>query len=153
MDFKVGDYVYASWCCGIITEIGNDGATVEFETEHGGGSALFDFSELEHARNFRNNFSYMCYRLYVADWENSHNIGMKEKSESIKKYYEHLEELGVSDSYFPYEDYILEFGYNGEIYANFSEFCEAEYRNHEYIRNLLDDDELFDQYEDDISRR
>lgn len=48
--FEIGDYVYAGdWFYGIITDIYDDGAVVEFETAGGGGSLFFDFDELEKA--------------------------------------------------------------------------------------------------------
>ena len=49
MDFKVGDYVYASdWRYGVIVEIENDVAHVEFEDACGGGCLPFGLDELEH---------------------------------------------------------------------------------------------------------
>ena len=58
MDFKVGDYVYAGdWCYGIIVEIENDVAYVEFETYCGGGCFSFGLDELEHAKEEDNMIS------------------------------------------------------------------------------------------------
>ena len=52
MDFKVGDKVYASdWCEGMIIEIVNDFASVEFSTDNGGGCLQFELDELEHIPN------------------------------------------------------------------------------------------------------
>lgn len=154
MDFKVGDYVYASdWCCGVITEIQGNTAYVEFETEGGGGCVPFGVDELEHARCFRNAITDMCYKLYKIDWKHNHNIGREEEMKSVKSFYKHLEEIGQDESYFPYECFIEEFGYDGEIYASFSEFCDAEYRDSDYIRELLNDDKLFAEYKSDINRR
>ena len=49
MDFKVGDKVYASdWCYGEIIRIEDNIADVEFETAGGGGTTLFELSELRH---------------------------------------------------------------------------------------------------------
>lgn len=48
--FEVGDYVYAGDVVfGYVTDIEGDKATVEFDTGCGGGSLLFDLSELAHA--------------------------------------------------------------------------------------------------------
>lgn len=47
--FLIGDWVYASdWCYGQIVDFNDefDCAVVEFETDRGGGTALFDFDEL-----------------------------------------------------------------------------------------------------------
>jgi hypothetical protein len=49
MDFKVGDYVYASdWCYGVIVSIEGNIADVEFKTAGGGGTLPFELSELMH---------------------------------------------------------------------------------------------------------
>lgn len=49
MDFKVGDYVYASdWCYGVIVRIEDNIADVEFDTAGGGGTLPFELSELKH---------------------------------------------------------------------------------------------------------
>lgn len=152
--FKVGDYVYAGdWCSGTIVEIDGDTACVEFETASGGGTIPFDIEELEHAPAFHTAISNMCYELYMIDWKQRHNIGRKEEAESVKQYYKHLEEIGEDDSYFPYKSYLNEFGFNGEVWACFSEFCLAEYRDGDYIRGLLGGEELVAMYNDDISRR
>ena len=152
--FKVGDYVYAGdWCSGTIVEIDGDTACVEFETGGGGGTIPFDIEELEHAPAFHTAISNMCYELYMIDWKQRHNIGRKEEVESVKQYYKHLEEIGEDDSYFPYKSYLNEFGFNGEVWACFSEFCLSEYRGGDYIRGLLGDEELIAMYRDDIDRR
>lgn len=49
MEFKVGDYVYASdWCYGVIVRIEDNIVDVEFETAGGGGTLPFELSELKH---------------------------------------------------------------------------------------------------------
>lgn len=49
MNFEVGDRVYAGgWCEGIIVNIENDVAYVEFETAGGGGCLPFGLDELEY---------------------------------------------------------------------------------------------------------
>lgn len=49
MDFKIGDRVYAGkWCEGIITDIRDNVADVEFETADGGGCLPFSLNELEY---------------------------------------------------------------------------------------------------------
>ena len=45
---KIGDYVYASdWCFGEIVGITHEGVWVEFDTGNGGGTAFFDYDEVE----------------------------------------------------------------------------------------------------------
>ena len=88
----------------------------------------------------------LCYELYKIDWKHSH-ITKEREMDSIKDYYEGLID---NDSEYTYEDYIEEFGYNGELYVCFEEFCDAEYYNVDYMRTLLDNDRLINIYHEDI---
>lgn len=88
----------------------------------------------------------LCYELYKIDWKHSH-ITKEREMDSIKDYYEGLVD---NDSEYTYEDYIEEFGYNGELYVCFEEFCDAEYYNVDYMRTLLDNDRLINIYHEDI---
>ena len=48
--FNVGDWVYASdWCYGVITDIKDDFAVVEFDTDFGGGNCSFMLKDLKKA--------------------------------------------------------------------------------------------------------
>ena len=88
----------------------------------------------------------LCYELYKMDWKHSH-ITKEREMDSIKDYYEGLVD---NDSEYTYEDYIEEFGYNGELYVCFEEFCNAEYYDVDYMRTLLDNDKLINIYHEDI---
>ena len=88
----------------------------------------------------------LCYELYKIDWKHSH-ITKEREMDSIKDYYEGLID---NDSEYTYEDYIEEFGYNGELYVCFEEFCDAEYYDVDYMRTLLDNDKLINIYHEDI---
>ena len=88
----------------------------------------------------------LCYELYKIDWKHSH-ITKEREMDSIKDYYEGLID---NDSEYTYENYIEEFGYNGELYVCFEEFCDAEYYNVDYMRTLLDNDRLINIYHEDI---
>ena len=88
----------------------------------------------------------LCYELYKIDWKHSH-ITKEREMDSIKDYYEGLID---NDIEYTYEDYIEEFGYNGELYVCFEEFCDAEYYNVDYMRTLLDNDRLINIYHEDI---
>ena len=85
------------------------------------------------------NLPKLCYELYKLDWKHSHGITKDMEMDSIKDYYEGLVD---SDSDYTYGDYIEEFGYNGEVYSSFSEFCDTEYLDEEYMRELLDNENL-----------
>ena len=88
----------------------------------------------------------LCYELYKIDWKHSH-ITKEREMDSIKDYYEGLID---NDSEYTYEDYIEEFGYNGELYVCFEEFCDAEYYDVDYMCTLLDNDRLINIYYEDI---
>ena len=90
----------------------------------------------------------LCYELYKIDWKHSH-ITKEREMDSIKDYYEGLID---NDSEYTYEDYIEEFGYDGELYVCFEEFCDAEYYDVDYMRTLLDNDKLINIYHEDIER-
>ena len=89
----------------------------------------------------------LCYELYKIDWKHSHMITKEREMDSIKDYYEGLID---NDSEYTYEDYIEEFGYDGELYVCYEEFCDAEYYNVNYMRTLLDNDKLINIYHEDI---
>ena len=92
------------------------------------------------------NIRKLCYELYKIDWKHSH-ITKEREMDSIKDYYEGLID---NDSEYTYEDYIEEFGYDGELYVCYEEFCDAEYYDVDYMRTLLDNDELINIYHKDI---
>lgn len=89
----------------------------------------------------------LCYELYKIDWKHSHMITKEREMDSIKDYYEGLID---NDSEYTYEDYIEEFGYDGELYVCFEEFCDVEYYDVDYMCTLLDNDRLINMYHEDI---
>ena len=148
MDFNVGDYVYASdWCYGVIVEIENDVAYVEFNTDCGGGCMPFGLDELERAKGEDSMIRKLCYELYKVDWKHSHMITKDREMDSIKNYYEGLVD---DDTDYTYNDYLEEFGYDGELYICYEEFLETEYQDEDYICSLLDNENLIDMYRKDI---
>lgn len=88
----------------------------------------------------------MCYELYKADWKHCH-ISFERELETIQDYF-----VGLIDAYteYTYEDYLDEFGYNGELYVCYEEFCESEYLDEEYMCSLLGYDDLIIWYKKDI---
>ena len=93
------------------------------------------------------NIRKLCYELYKIDWKHFHMITKEREMNSIKDYYEGLID---NDSEYTYEDYIEEFGYDGELYVCFEEFCDTEYYDVDYMRTLLDNDKLINIYHEDI---
>ena len=88
----------------------------------------------------------LCYELYKIDWKHSH-ITKEREMDSIKDYYEGLVD---NDSEYTYEDYIEEFGYNGELYVCYEEFLDNEYLKEDYIKELLNNEKLYEIYLQDL---
>lgn len=90
----------------------------------------------------------LCYELYKVDWKRDHMITTDIEMDSIKDYYEVLIEY---DADYTYEEYLNEFGYEGELYVCYEEFLDTEYQDISYIRYLLDNEELISLYYQDIN--
>lgn len=95
--------------------------------------------------------SRLCYELYKLDWKRSHMITTEIEMDFLKDYYEGLADH--EDTEYTYEDYLEEFGYNGELYVCFEEFLETEYLEDDYMTRLLNNVELSAMYYDDISKQ
>lgn len=87
-------------------------------------------------------FTRFCYELYKLDWKKNHNITISDESALIRRFYKKLKEG------YPYglEDYTLEFGYNGVIYASEEEFLSNEFLDEDYMRGLLSNSSLYVEY-------
>lgn len=90
--------------------------------------------------------AHLCYELYKIDWKRSHMITADREADAIKDYYEGLID---SDDAYTYEDYLNEFGYNGELYVCYEEFLEYEYLNYVYMHTLLGNLNLIKIYNKD----
>lgn len=90
--------------------------------------------------------SELCYELYKIDWKRRH-ITAEIEMDNIKDYYNGLVNC---DTDYTYEDYLSEFGYNGDSYVCYEEFCEYEYLNKDYIYGLLNSGKLIQMYLEDI---
>lgn len=77
----------------------------------------------------------LCYDLYIADWER--RISAERQMDALKNAYESGQYL---------MDYLEESGYDGECFVCFDEFRNAEFKNEEYIKGLLDNDKLYEEY-------
>ena len=89
----------------------------------------------------------LCYELYKVDWKKSHMITNEREMDSIRDYYANLVD---NDMVYTYNDYLEEFGYDGELYVCYEEFCDDEYYDKEYICSLLDNEKLIAMYYNDI---
>lgn len=87
----------------------------------------------------------LAYELYKIDWKQSHMITPQVEKDALKDYYEGLTNSDFDDE-FNYEEYIDEFGYDGQIYACYDEFLDSEFQDKEYMRSLIDDNKLYMEY-------
>lgn len=97
------------------------------------------------------NIRELCYELYKVDWMS--HMSIKSQMNVVKEYYKNnmytkYDKYSIEDTL---EYYILENGYDGELYVCYDEFLDYEYLNEDYIKGLLNDTELINQYEDDIT--
>lgn len=93
------------------------------------------------------NIKKIAYELYKTDWTNTHTTA-EEKLEVLRDYYLGLVE---DEIVYSFNDYLEEFGYFGELYVCFDEFCETEYLMEEYIKELLKEQVLIKLYLKDIA--
>lgn len=75
------------------------------------------------------------YALYKAGWVLEHVTD----SMLAKTYMEYCQLMlvGIVDVNTTFEEYIEEYGFDGEIYSSYSEFLHNEYQNEEYMTSLL----------------
>ncbi len=77
----------------------------------------------------------LCYELYKVDFMK--RISAERQMDALKNAYESGQYL---------MDYLEESGYDGECFVCFDEFMNAEFKDEEYIKGLLDNDKLFEEY-------
>ena len=94
--------------------------------------------------------SRLCYELYKIDWKRSHMITADREMDSIKNYYEELADAELDENSCPYNYYLADLGYDGELYICYEEFLDAEYLEEDYICSLLDNEKLIAMYRKDI---
>ena len=92
------------------------------------------------------NIKRTCYKLYKTDWKHCHITDQKEL-ETMQDYFAGLINSVIEYSY---EEYLNEFGYDGEMYVCYEEFCDNEYLDEEYMCNLLGHDNLIMLYKKDV---
>lgn len=90
----------------------------------------------------------LCYELYKIDWKYTHMITAQREIDEIKNYYADLVD---DDTEYTYNDYLEEFGYNGELYVCYEEFLDNEYLDEDYMCKLLDDEQLIAMYLQDVN--
>lgn len=86
---------------------------------------------------------HLCYELYKEHWL-SENVTFEEKRQALKEYYcEYQNEVS-------FDTYIEDQGYHGSLYVCYDEFLGAEYLMKDFVKELLDDEQLYDVYLKDM---
>lgn len=90
-------------------------------------------------------FKKTMYELYKVDW--MRRVSADTQMDAIKDYFEGLTDF---DETYTLRDYIEEFGYNSNLYGCYSEFCETELKDEEYVLSLIGDNkalmEVYNEY-------
>lgn len=89
----------------------------------------------------------LCYDLFIIDWKT--RISKERELKSMRSYYRDIEMQNVGGV--SYNDYVLDHGYDGELYPYFDEFLDIEYLDKAYMCELLEDKDLIKMYLNDIA--
>ena len=89
----------------------------------------------------------LAYELYKMDWMRRIPCGIQ--MEVLKEYYQKTTE--EDREVYTFEDYVLEYGYSGQLYVGFNEFLRAEYLDELYMKSIFyKNDKLFKEYQEDL---
>ena len=89
----------------------------------------------------------LAYELYKMDW--MRRIPCSVQMDTLKDYYQETTEEDREE--YTFEDYILEHGYQGQLYACYEEFLEEEYLDESYIKSIFyKNDDLLKEYQEDL---
>ena len=89
----------------------------------------------------------LAYELYKMDWMRRISCGIQ--MEVLKEYYQKTTE--EDREVYTFEDYVLEYGYSGQLYVGFNEFLRAEYLDEFYMKSIFyKNDKLFKEYQEDL---
>lgn len=89
------------------------------------------------------NIKKLCYELYCIDWFFLHST-VNDVKKAKREYYKN------QTDYVNFDDYLYQIGIKGECPVCFDEFIDNEYRDKEYIKDLLCDNNLYREYIYDI---
>ena len=89
----------------------------------------------------------LAYELYKMDW--MRRISCDSQMDTRKDYYQETTE--EDREVYTFEDYVLEYGYSGQLYVGFNEFLRAEYLDEFYMKSIFyKNDKLFKEYQEDL---
>ena len=78
----------------------------------------------------------LAYELYKMDW--MRRISCDIQMDTLKDYYQETTE--EDREVYTFEDYVLEYGYSGQLYVGFNEFLRAEYLDELYNLTIIEQD-------------
>ena len=89
----------------------------------------------------------LAYELYKMDWMRRISCGIQ--MDTLKDYYQETTE--EDREVYTFEDYVLEYGYSGQLYVGINEFLRAEYLDEFYMKSIFyKNDKLFKEYQEDL---
>lgn len=86
----------------------------------------------------------LVYELYKGDWKIHHCIFRQQEVNALKEHYKYCRETKQPCIF---EKWLEEFGYDGELFVCKEEFLTNEYQDEVYVKRLLNDEALFNQYQ------
>ena len=97
------------------------------------------------------NISEVAYELYNQDWIDTHTT-KEMRMNVLRSYYTYVQDCIEEDfDIDSFEEYLWGGGYGeGEIYVCYDEFLDNEYLEKDYIKELLNDDNLYEMYLKDL---
>jgi len=89
---------------------------------------------------------HIAYNKYMTDWMLQHGLTLYDFASEILSYYK--ENLPESNKEFPVgkitNNWEHKVGFNGMLYASYEEFTNNEFKNEDYIRQILTTDEFIE---------
>lgn len=94
------------------------------------------------------NISELSYQLYIIQWKHEY-ITPEIEADAWKDYFENTEAEDFAE--YSFDDYLWDCGYaGGALYVCYEEFLNAEYLDEDYIKELLENEELYEMYLKDL---
>lgn len=90
----------------------------------------------------------IAYEKYQLDWMLRHGYSLQDLMQELHEYQCGSEDSKIVPAIF--NDWQKDSGFHGELWACFDEFCETEYRDSQYIKFLLTENE-YAEYKKNIS--
>ena len=87
--------------------------------------------------------------MYKKDWEIQHNTFRQKEVKALKEHYKYCQKTKQSCTF---EKWLEELGYSGELFVCKEEFFSNEYQDEAYVKGLLGDEDLFNQYQEDRAK-